>query len=170
MFSQALLISRGWLMNKTMEEWKGRTGSGRRARRKRKPPCGWQWILLPKTSPSPPNKKALYISLCKPYHALGWVGVSHRNAMQCVCILRFPWSKRNTLNPSTKPLIFNRPDWQPQVLQLNWNQVAPLIHKGIRRISRKHATELTLASTRTIHQTLFPVFFWEFYWSEVIFL
>lgn len=90
---QHLFSEVDWWKNNGTERRKGRTGSGRRERRNLKPPCGWQWILLPKNFPFSKHFTYHYVNLIMHW---GWVKVLHRNAVQCVYVLRFPWSKWNT--------------------------------------------------------------------------
>ena len=90
---QHLFSEVDWWKNNGTERRKGRTGSGRRERRNLKHPCGWQWILLPKNFPFLKHFTYHYVNLIMHW---GRVKVLRRNAVQCVYVLRFPWSKWNT--------------------------------------------------------------------------
>lgn len=73
-----------------------------------------------------------------------------------VCMFCGPSDQSETHNSHPLNLFFlsfNRPVWQPQAQQLNWNRVVPLIRRDIRsnkqeKIKIKNSTQLSLAKTK----------------------
>lgn len=109
---------------------KGETGSGRREKGGTENLfVGGDEFSCQRISPL----KALYISLCKPYHAPGRVRARQDGCTVCTFCGCSDQSEAHNSHP-LKPVLLssNRPLWQLQAQQLNWNQVVSLIHKGIR--------------------------------------
>lgn len=149
-FSQTSFVSWGWLMKKQWDKEGERAASGRSGRRTRKPPCGWQQILLPKNFPFSKHFTYHYVNLI--VHR-GWVKVLRRNAVQCVYVLRFSLIKVKHIIPSTKPpflLSLNRPFWQPPSTTAKLEPSgSPWSTEASAALNTEYVIQLTLANTGT---------------------
>lgn len=115
----------------------------------KKKPSWWVAINSPaKESPLSKHFTYHYVNLIR---KCGWVGLLRRNAALCVCMFCGSSDQSETHNSHPLNLFFlssNRPAWQPQAQQLNWNRVVPLIRWDIISIKQKkekNATQLSLA-------------------------
>lgn len=85
--------------------------------------------------------------------------------LRSVCMFCGPSDQSETHNSHPLNLFFpsfNRPVWQPQAQQLNWNRVVPLIRRDIRSNKQKKKPHSFHLPKRELHQS-FLSYIWEFY-------